>query len=406
MTTELAIEIPARSAAVPGARVKLLFGATIFLSAFLLFQVQPMIAKIILPWFGGTAAVWTTCMVFFQVGLLAGYLYAHALTRFLNPHGQFWLHAALLMVSLVTLPLAPSPALKPTGTEEPTLRILLLLAVSVGLPYFLLSSTGPLVQAWLARAWAGTVPYRLFALSNAGSMLALLTYPTLVEPWLPVGAQTRIWSAAFAAFAALCAASGFVTRKATGSAAPASEEVAVPRPTVSDWLLWLLLPACGSILLLAVTNHLTQNVAPVPFLWVLPLSLYLLSFIICFDRDCWYRRWWSLPVGVAAIGTMAMALSPDQENMAIKRAVPMFNAALFVCCMICHGELARLKPRSQHLTSFYLMVAAGGAVGGLFVGIAAPRVFSSFWEMHVGLVLCAVLALAVLWRASKGLWQK
>ena len=368
-----------------------LYACTIFASAFLLFQVEPLIAKIILPWFGGTAAVWTICMLFFQLTLLLGYLYAHWTTERLRPKTQAWLHSGLLLASLLLLPVIPGAGWKPAGADNPTLRILGLLTVTVGLPYFLLSTSGPLVQAWYVRRNRGAVPYRLYALSNIGSLLALLSYPVLVEPYVATRAQAQIWSAAYVLFAGLTLFAASRREGDPGGPGPAAGPDA-PEP-LARWTrtAWVALPACASALLLAVTNHLTQNVAAIPFLWVLPLCLYLLSFIICFDRERWYRRAWFLPAMALALGGMAYALL-DIENVTIKPLIVLFSAGLFCACMICHGELVRLKPHPRQLTSFYLMIALGGALGGLLVGVAAPCLLNGDYELPAMLAACAVLA--------------
>jgi hypothetical protein len=367
---------------------------TIFVSAFLLFQVEPVIAKLILPWFGGSAAVWTTCLLFFQITLLLGYLYAHWTTGRCRPRTQAWIHAGLLGLSLLALPVVPGAGWRPGGGGNPILEILGLLAATVGLPYFMLSTTGPLVQAWTARRNPGAAPYRLYALSNIASMLALLSYPVLVEPFVPTRAQGRFWSWAYVAFAALA------LRTALGSldAPPSPEEGPAPEaPPASAWALWALLPACASALLLAVTNHLTQNVAAIPFLWVLPLCLYLLTFIACFDRDAWYRPALFSALTVAAAGGMAYALL-DFENLAIRPTIAVFLAGLLFACMVCHGELVRLKPHPRYLTGFYLMIALGGALGGLFVGVVAPTRFNGAYELPITLGACCVLAALRWWR--------
>jgi SAM-dependent methyltransferase len=371
----------------------LLYALTILVSAFLLFQVQPVIARIILPWFGGSAAVWTTCLLFFQAVLLLGYLYSHWLYRKLQPRAQIIAHIGLLTVSLVVLPVWPAASWKPTGGEDPTWRILLLLTVTVGLPYFLLSTTGPLLQAWYARRHRGAMPYRLYALSNAGSMFALISYPVLFEPWLGTRHQAVSWSAAYGVFVLVCALTAWLGYKS--AAAEPEPPPDTPGP-VSGTFFWIALPACASILLLAVTNHLTQNVAAVPFLWILPLSLYLLSFILCFESERWYRRTAFLGLFAVAVGGMAYALSPDFLNNPIKVMIPFFALGLFICCMVCHGELARLKPHPSRLTFFYVMIALGGALGGVFVALIAPRLFSGFYELPLGLAACACVVLAVL----------
>jgi hypothetical protein len=377
-----------------------LYALTIFLSAFLLFQVQPMIAKIILPWFGGSAAVWTTCMLFFQVALLLGYAYAHFVAKRMSPKTQLIVHATLLGLSILLLPISPSASWKPVGADLPALRILGLLAVSVGLPYTLLATTGPLLQVWYTRTHQGAVPYRLFALSNLGSMLALLSYPVLVEPYLATRTQTLGWSGAYAVFVVLCVATG-LRSWSRQPAAGARESVFAGESPAPGWglhMVWILLPACASALLLSVTTHVTQDVAAIPFLWVLPLSLYLLSFILCFDADGWYRRGVFLPLLAAALGGMTYLLWSGRAEMRLWATVLMWAAGVFVSCMVCHGELARLKPNPRYLTSFYLMVAVGGALGGVFVGLLAPVVFHGPFELPISIAATAVLALLVVHR--------
>src|ERR1019366_88718 len=378
----------------------ILYALTIVVSAFLLFQVQPVIAKIILPWFGGSAAVWTVCMLFFQMALLLGYLYAHALVRYLKPRTQMLVHAALLLVSALALPIYPNASWKPLNGDEPTLRILGLLAMTVGLPYFLLSTTGPLLQAWYARRFRGAMPYRLYALSNAGSMFALLSYPVLFEPVFTTHQQAWMWSAAYGVFVVLCGglallagaggapAAGGGRGQGPGEEAAAEDADIVP-PSAKKYSMWLLLPAVASLLLLAITNHLSQNVAAIPFLWVLPLSIYLLTFILCFEGEGWYRRNPYLQLLAVALGSMVFAVSVDP--VPIKVMIPLFAMGLFTCCMVCHGELARLKPDPKYLTHFYLMMAAGGALGGLLVGLLAPHFLNALYEMPVSLVACAAL---------------
>jgi MFS family permease len=369
----------------------LLHAGTIFLSAFLLFLVQPVIAKQILPWFGGAAAVWATCLVFFQSVLLFGYAYADWTTRYLAPRRQAWLHLALLAASLLVLPIIPDVQWKPGGAEggEPTLLILALLGVTIGMPYFLLSTTSPLVQAWFWQYFRHPVPYRLFALSNFASLLALLSYPVLIEPILPLAVQSWSWSIAYAVFAVLCGATAIVSTRGTraGIAPAAADHPSEPPPTMGERLIWIVLSAMGSSLLLAVTNQLTQNIASIPFLWVVPLSIYLITFILCFDHPRWYRRDVFMPL--AAILLPAMAWYSDSLNL--WAAAPLYTAGLFVCCMFCHGELTLLKPRPQHLTTFYLMISVGGAIGAVLVGIAAPNLLSGYYELGIALTACAAL---------------
>jgi hypothetical protein len=389
------------------------YAVTIFLSAFLLFQIQPMLAKFILPWFGGSAAVWSAALLFFQLFLLVGYLYAHCLVRYLQPKSQILVHATLLAASLTALPIIPAghwkPALGNRGDGgDPALQILLLLGATAGLPYILLSATSPLLQAWYLRTRAGVIPYRLFALSNFGSMLALLSYPALVEPKLALGAQAKGWSLGYAAFAVVCTIAGWKSRgretpiNITAPGGPISDAAIIAKPMASDIALWIGLATCASTLLLAVTSHLTQNVAPIPLLWIVPLSLYLLSFILCFEFERLYHRVVFLPLLAASLGLLAYGDTLYENNAELKRLIPALCGALFVCCMVCHGELARRKPHPRYLTLYYLMVSAGGAAGGLFVALAAPRLFTGYWELPIAMVGCVALVTCVLWNAIRG----
>jgi hypothetical protein len=386
----------------------LLYAVTISLSAFLLFAVQPVIAKMILPWFGGTSAVWATCMLFFQAVLLLGYLYAHWLHEKLPSRRQAWLHMAVLAASLAALPIVPNAAWKVVASGNPSLRILALLAVTVGAPYFLLSSTSPLLQAWYARHHTGGMPYRLFALSNGASMLALLSYPFLVEPNLSTRTQAIAWSAGYIVFAALCGLTALRLSSQPTVAATAAEDDAGGPPASADRFLWLTLSACASVLLLAVTNYLTQDIAAIPFLWILPLSIYLLSFIVCFEAPRVYRRIVFLPLAAAALGFMGYELWPYHKGMAMRPSIALFAAALFICCMVCHGELVRVKPHPRYLTRFYVAVSLGGVSGGLFVGLLAPGIFHAYDEFPIGLALCALLVFRVLypdaWRLPR-MWK-
>ncbi len=389
----------------------ILYAVTIFTSAFLLFLVQPIIAKQILPWFGGSAAVWTTCLVFFQFLLLAGYAYSDWTTRKLAPRRQMAVHIALLVLSLVSLPIVADASWKPAGDEDPTWRILGLLTATIGLPYFLLSTTGPLVQAWFARTFPTGTVYRLFALSNFGSLLALLSYPFVFEFWVATRVQAWGWSAAYAAFVALCAASAVYSAsgnrgQTTNSGISGIEPAAVEdrnsglspispedsAPAAGHYAAWLLLSAMGSLMLLAVTNHITHDVASVPFLWVLPLTLYLLTFILCFEGRGWYRRSIFLGPLLVVVAAMAWALHEERGIMDLKEAVPLNLVGLFVMCMFFHGELAATKPAPRYLTRFYLMVSLGGALGGIAVGLIAVKLFNTYYEFGIGLVVTLMIA--------------
>ena len=400
----------------------LLYALTISLSAFLLFEVQPIIAKMILPWFGGTSAVWTTCMLFFQAALLGGYLYAHWLHEKMPSRRQAWVHIGLLAVSLAALPIIPGAAWKTATLGNPSLRILALLAAVVGAPYFLLSSTSPLLQAWYARHHKGGMPYRLFALSNAASMFALLSYPLLVEPALPTRVQAIAWSVCYVAFAGLCGLTAWRSSQEPVVVEAVQDDGPGKPPARGDRFLWLMLSACASVLLLAVTTHLTQDIAAIPFLWILPLSLYLLSFIICFEAPRFYRRFVFLPLIALALVFMAYELWPNRQsvsvpdpllpallffqNLGMRSSIVFFALALFICCMVCHGELVRTRPHPRYLTSFYVAVSLGGVCGGLFVGLLAPSLFHAYDEFPIGLALCALLLFRVVypdaWRLRRG----
>jgi len=387
-------------------RLTLHYGLTIFLSSFLLFQVQPMIGKMILPWFGGSASVWTTCMLFFQMVLLLGYSYSHWVVRFLSPFRQSLLHGGLLLVCLLLLPIVPSEAWKPTGAENPTLHILGLLTVSIGLPYFVLSTTGPLLQAWFARERSGLVPYRLFALSNLGSMLALLAYPLAIEPVLPTRMQSYLWSGLFTGFVVTCGMLAW--RGRNGKALEPEQLQAGIAPRWTNRVLWAALAACPSILMVADTSFLTENIAPIPMIWVAPLALYLLSFILSFESQGWYKRKVFLPLLVAGLGALAYLPTLGLSEIPIYLSMAINLSALFVACMVCHGELARLQPHPSFLTGYYLMLSIGGALGGFFVGVIAPYWFNSNYELSIGIVLTGlVAAIAIIPKAkfSRLVWR-
>jgi hypothetical protein len=375
---------------------------TILLSSFLLFLVQPIVARQILPWFGGTAGVWTTCLVFFQLVLLLGYSYAHWLTQRRTQPRQFAVHLLLLLASCLTLPIIPASFWRPVHDTEPVLRILGLLAATVGLPYFLLASTAPLLQRWLSSdtnyATQRRSIYRLFALSNLGSLAGLLSYPFIVEPFAPLRVQAWVWSLAYALFAATL---GFYIWKKwkspAGRQSPTSGiSATVTAPASRNYAYWIACAALGSALLLSITNQVTQNVASIPFLWIVPLSMYLLSFVICFEGRSgrgWYeRRFWMAPA-MLITGAMAWALSANEGNLSAFAALPVFTIGILLGCVVCHGELARSKPDPSHLTRFYWCLAFGGALGGLLVGVVAPLAFDNYWEMPLVLLGVALLGL-------------
>jgi len=384
----------------------LLFALTTFTSAFLLFQVQPLLSKRLLPWFGGSPAVWTTCVLFFQTVLFAGYAYAHVSEHWLPRRVQAIVHVLLLLAAFMLLPIFPGDDWKPVGSDQPVGAILSILGACVGVAYFALSSTGPLVAAWFSRVRPGRSPYRLYALSNAGSLLALLTYPFVFEPAFDLAQQANYWAWGFCLFALLSAASAAMALwagRVDAAAAVAERAVAQSLNSASprrrDRLFWIVLPAFASLAFLATTNVVCQDVAVVPFLWVAPLSLYLLSFIICFDHERWYRRRFYAGTFLALV-----AFGPFMFPVASALNLPyqfvyelvLYLGGMFCVCMVCHGELVLLRPAPRHLTAFYLSIAAGGAIGGIFVSLVAPMLFSTYYEWAIAAVGACFLSGAVL----------
>ncbi len=375
------------------------FSLTIFWGACLLFLVQPLIARFILPWFGGGPAVWTTCMLFFQLLLLGGYAYAHFSISRLTPRRQVVTHLCLLALAVALLPITPGDQWKPTDGSHAAGHILLLLLACLGLPYLVLSATGPLLQAWFSKANPGVSPYRLYALSNVGSLLALLAYPFVLEPQLARQSQANGWSAGLALYALLAGWCGYKVWHSADAdrVAPVADDRA-EAPTPMRRALWFALPAGGVMLLLAITNKLCQDIAVVPFLWVLPLGLYLLSFIISFDSPRWYHRGFWLPLFVALLGGVVYHLYTAESHPNITPLASLYLGMMFVACMVCHGEVFRLRPGASRLTGYYLSISAGGAAGGLFVALVAPFVFPDYFELHLALFLTAALTILVLRR--------
>ena len=402
---------------------RFVFALATFFSAFLLFQVQLILAKFLLPWFGGSSAVWTTCMLVYQLLLLAGYAYSHLLAVGWNLRKQASFHLGLLALTGLWLfimlfiwgsPLLPSAGWKVLARGNPLIGLLALLLLSIGLPFFLLSTTGPLLQSWYAKLQSPegdrrTSPFFLYALSNTGSLLGLITYPIFFERAFSLHIQSIIWICAFAFFAICCAS---CARRAYQNPSSATSDIIIatstevaPRTSISAKfapILWWLLAACGSLVMLATTNLLTQDVAPVPLLWVMPLSVYLLTFIIVFQNDRWYRREIFQPLLVIALIAARIALFRGTD-MPVWSQVWVYLFALFAVCMVCHGELSRLRPEPRRLTSFYLILAVGGATGGVFVAIIAPQIFPAFWEYQIGLWVAAALLALVLF-ADRESW--
>jgi hypothetical protein len=385
-----------------------LFAVTIFVSAFLLFQVQPIMAKFILPWFGGSPGVWTTCMLVFQVLLFGGYAYAHTLRRFLTLGNQILFHGCLLILALGTLPITPTSDWKPMGNESPTRMIMLLLLCKIGAPYFLLSSTGPLLQSWLGQSNACDRPYRLYSLSNLGSLLALLSFPFVIEPTWTSTQQSTFWSVGFMGFVASCALCGCVLYRsqskpiaqdtATGNAISPSQ--GKQRSDISTAGLWFSLSMLPSVLLLATTNQICMDAGVIPFLWVIPLSIYLLSFILTFDSDRWYSRRPCIMVAMVAFLNLYL-LKYFDAKVPLGVELALYFAGLLCSCMVCHGELVRLRPQVDRLTTFYMTMSAGGACGGIFVALIAPVIFDGYFEWQLGLFATIMVFLATYLQSNR-----
>jgi len=388
----------------------LLFTAATLLSAFLLFLVQPLVAKHILPWFGGVPAVWNVCMAFYQSALFGGYLYAHFLITRIPASRRFWIHGALVVTALAVLPVLPAESWRPDGAAAPGARIFLMLISSVALPFIALAATGPILQALFAKRFRGTSPYPLYALSNFGSLLALLCFPFVLEPWVSVSAASPLWSGGFAIAGALVlacvwlsASRGSVTDRLDDEEAGELHRSVKARIDLEQRIAWLLLPACAVVLLMGVTNLLCLDVSSVPLLWVVPLALYLSTFAS--ERNHRPR----LFTAVALIALLAGA-TLKYRNVGplsgLLRIDPIYDqtliliALLFASCMLLHGMLQRLRPPAEQITSYYLSISAGGALGGLFVGLLAPTLFDDYAELPLGLLVSWV-ALGVLgWRRS------
>ena len=377
------------------------FKYSIFISAFLLFQVQPLIARYILPWYGGSASVWSTCLLFFQAGLLLGYGYSHALTKYFDLKNQFKIHIALLVLSLITLPIAPGEWLKPQDSDNPILGIISLLGITVGFPYIMVSTTGPLLQHWFSISFPKKSPYGLYALSNFGSLLGLITYPILVEPYLDLKTQTWIWSAGYLVFAILCGYTAYSVRKLK-PVIKESVQIKSAKIEKLKWIFWLLLSFMGTFMLLSISNKLTQDLVVVPFLWIIPLSLYLVSYIIAFGKPQWYNR---KIFFISMLFILAMILKMELQFEYVSRDKPIMSTIIWYClgvfnvCMILHGELARLKPKENKLTFYYLMISVGGVLGGMMSNFIIPILFNGFWEVYIGFAGFVAL---ITWVIMKG----
>lgn len=374
--------------------VQALLMLTAFSGAALMLLLEPMLARQLLPEFGGAASVWTTCMLFFQTLVLAGYAYGDLASRPGGGRGRVALHLLILGAAVATLPVLSSVAAAPSGAS-PVARLLGRLLVTAGLPFAVTATTATLVQSWWSRVAQRATAYRLYALSNVGSLAGLLAYPFLVEPNLGLREQAHLWSAAFAVYVGVFASCAVAAYWWPVPAEP-GDVTGGDDVSVGARLWWLILSICGCVALLAVTSAMTQNVAPTPFLWLLPLGLYLLSFVICFEHARWYHRgvWMGL-FGVSMLGLCALLVVGVQSRLWVQVAV--YCAAMFTTCMVCCGELYRLRPATRHLGQFNLMIALGGAIGGVLVAIVAPMLFEGTWELQIAFAGAILLTLLRLW---------
>lgn len=388
------------------------YAICILLSAFLLFQIQPIISKTLLPWFGGTPAVWSSAMLFFQVLLTGGYAWSNWLVVRGNFKKQTIIHLILIGVSVILVvflwlawpsPVTPADSWRPSNLAQPMLSIFLLLTISVGLPFFVLATNSPLMQVWFGRRNPGRSPYWLYALSNIGSLVGLIAYPLVVEPLLTIPQQGWVWAGGYLLFVVVAAFNAILSLRAPGAPIVVDKAPkAVKDQAPSKWtqIKWVLLSACASLLLLAVTSQITQEVAVIPFLWVLPLAIFLLSFVLTFsERRFYHRGFFTVLLLISTAGCLLMLVQP-QTHFVIQ--IIIYNLFLFAACMVCNGELYALRPQTSRLTRFYLWGSIGGAIGGTFVNLIAPLIFRGYWELHLGIVLVWVLLWVSQPRASHG----
>lgn len=383
----------------------IIFLFSIFTSSFLLFQIQPMIGKYILPWFGSSPAVWSASLLFFQVLLFFGYAYAYTIVEKFSFRQQGKIHFVVILVSILYLfvvnyhwpaPILPDPSFQPVVGGNPFWQVLWTLAISVGIPFFLLATNSTLMQSWYYQIFSNRSPYRLYALSNFASLLGLLSYPIFFELYLTLIEQARIWSLLFCFFAFFVIVIALKRKKykpedrINNLVNHFQDPLVSDKPGTMNYILWFLLAMIASILLLAVTNQITQEVAVIPFLWVLPLSLYLISFIFCFEGNNWYGRKRFNFVLTISIMTYWIMIGKG-PTVGIQIQIATYCLLLFVCCMICHGELVNLRPGPDRLTSFYLVISIGGAAGGIFVNLIAPLLFQQYQELFIGLISCSAI---------------
>lgn len=371
-----------------------LFVSALFLGALLLFCIQPLFAKMLLPLLGGSPGVWNTAMVFFQAMLLAGYGYAHLSTRLLAQRQQVLLHLALLTLAGLALPITIKGGWSPPAETSPIPWLIAVLTISIGLPFFIVSATAPLLQRWFSATGhpAAGDPYFLYAASNLGSILALLGYPAVLEPLLPLAGQSWLWTWGYVLLVLLIATCGiaFLSAPATPLGGEAASTPALPRRTIGwrERAHWIALAAVPSSLLLGVTTQITTDIASAPLLWVVPLTLYLLTFVIVFARRPLLRHRWMVPVFPYLLVFVALIYTWP-VSAAIQ--FPVHLALFFAAAMICHGELARRRPSTRELTDYYVCLSLGGVIGGFSSAILAPAIFNGVYEYPIALVLACLM---------------
>tara|TARA_R110002153_G_scaffold25502_6_gene80783 strand:- start:9385 stop:11466 length:2082 start_codon:yes stop_codon:yes gene_type:complete len=370
---------------------------SVFISAFLVFQIQPIISKIILPWFGGGASVWTTCMLFFQFFLLVGYLYAYILTKILRVKYQIAMHLACLLLSLFLLPINIADIQNIVISGSPTWAVLKVLFFSLGFPYLILSANTPLLQHWFTSETNGANPYRLYAISNVGAFLALISYPVVIEPFMPLDWQIKLWSTIYWLFVLMVGWIFYIVAKQNShDRLSIDEQLISSKIHFSRLILWFMLSALGVILLVSTTNALTQNIPPVPFLWIVPLAIYLLTYVVAFSNIAIYVRNIWLPFFML-LSFVALLIYFIGGQFDIITQLLIYLLILLCGCMICHGELNSLKPKHGNTTLFYLMLSAGGVFGSFLVTFVAKSLFDEFLEFPLAIFGVLVLASASMW---------
>ncbi|MGJ8682699.1 fused MFS/spermidine synthase [Paraglaciecola sp.] len=355
----------------------------------MIFQIQPLASKVLLPLFGGGAGVWTTCLFFFQLFLLVGYFYAHTLSKLKNIKAQVLIHVCLVLCSYWVLPF--ELAHSEFSFTNPSIDIVWLLTVSIGLPFAILSATSPLMQSWFTFSRQTGNPYQLYAISNFGSFLALILYPVLVEPFVTLELQSILWTIGYVVFSILIGYIGFkLSKLETGVVSEKIGREPTVNTSIKHFVIWFLLSALGVVLLVSVTNAMSQNIPPVPFLWLSPLAIYLVTYIVCFGNIRFYKpNVWLVIYGITAFIALFIYFIGGQFDIATQ--VTLYLLILFSATMVCHGELSKLKPKTEHATFFYLVISLGGVFGSFMVSFISPLIFDEFTEYPIAIFSVFIL---------------